>query len=139
MPIQSGRHLDELRDAVHKFAEFKQGGRATLRGLRYHSPADNVGRRELTFGGPADEDGAFPQEFRDEILGAMGTGGVYVIVSYEIPIAWTRLVEQKPPRERVWVMPGESYSEVTDGHQITVAGAIVQAHPAAVTTLRQVI
>lgn len=56
--------------------------------------------------------GRLPQEWRERLISDIKDNGVYVVYSYQTPIAWTKL-----DGKGVWTIPDESYSVTTTHHQ----------------------
>ena len=60
--------------------------------------------------------GRLPQEHRPPLAKALRKGSVYIVLSYETPIAWSVNGQ--------WVVPGVKYSPTTTKHQHIVRRAI---------------
>ncbi len=58
---------------------------------------------------PVFTSGKLPVEYRDALREAVTAGPVYVVFSYETPIAWFA-------GEAGWTVPAVRYSPTTDGH-----------------------
>lgn len=65
--------------------------------------------------------GMLPREWAGILAADLRRGDVYVVLSYDTPIAWLAC------DDKVWRMPADQYTPTTAGHQSRVMYAIGEA------------